>query len=60
MVAAPSGGDALGGRSVAEVGAEARIRMSDAVGFWPAFWGAIVVTVVSWLVSMFLPDRKDA
>lgn len=28
-------------------------------GFWPAFWGAIVVTIVSWVVSMFLPDKKD-
>ncbi len=28
-------------------------------GFWPAFWGAIVVTIVSWVVSMFLPDAKD-
>ncbi|MEU3016714.1 MULTISPECIES: phage holin family protein [unclassified Nocardiopsis] len=28
-------------------------------GFWPAFWGAIVVTIVSWVVSMFLPDNKD-
>ena len=28
-------------------------------GFWPAFWGAIVVTIVSWLLSMFLPDGKD-
>ena len=28
-------------------------------GFWPAFWGALVVTVVSWLLSMFLPDGKD-
>lgn len=29
-------------------------------GFWPAaFFGAIVVTIVSWLVSMFLPDKKD-
>ncbi|GAA1443222.1 MULTISPECIES: phage holin family protein [Nocardiopsis] len=28
-------------------------------GFWPAFWGAIVVTVVSWLLSMFLPDGQD-
>lgn len=28
-------------------------------GFWPAFWGAIVVTVVSWLLSMFLPEGKD-
>ncbi|MFE1166922.1 phage holin family protein [Nocardiopsis sp. NPDC058789] len=28
-------------------------------GFWPAFWGAIIVTIVSWIVSMFLPDGKD-
>ncbi len=28
-------------------------------GFWPAFWGAIVVTIVSWLLSMFLPDGRD-
>ena len=28
-------------------------------GFWPAFWGAIVVSVVSWLLSMFLPDGQD-
>ncbi len=28
-------------------------------GFWPAFWGAIVVTIVSWLLSMFLPDGND-
>lgn len=28
-------------------------------GFWPAFWGAIVVTIVSWLLSMFLPDGQD-
>ena len=27
--------------------------------FWDAFFGAIVVTVVSWLASMFLPDKKD-
>jgi putative membrane protein len=25
-------------------------------GFWPAFWGAIVVSVVSFLLSVFLPD----
>ena len=28
-------------------------------GFWPAFWGAIVVTIVSWVLSMFLPDKSD-
>lgn len=25
-------------------------------GFWPAFWGALVVTLVSWLLSMALRD----
>ncbi|HEX6871439.1 MAG TPA: phage holin family protein [Micromonosporaceae bacterium] len=26
-------------------------------GFWPAFWGAIVVGVVSWLISLVIPDQ---
>lgn len=26
-------------------------------GFWPAFWGAIVVGVVSWVIALVLPDR---
>lgn len=26
-------------------------------GFWPAFWGAIVVGVVSWLIGLVIPDR---
>lgn len=26
-------------------------------GFWPAFWGAIVVAVVSWLINLVIPDR---
>jgi len=25
-------------------------------GFWPAFWGALVVTVVSWALSMLIRD----
>lgn len=32
-------------------------------GFWPAFWGAIVMAVVGWLISLVIPDRwegKDA
>lgn len=29
-------------------------------GFWPAFWGAIVVAVVSWLITLVLPDRDRA
>jgi putative membrane protein len=28
-------------------------------GFWPAFWGAIVVGVVGWLLHVFIPDDKD-
>jgi putative membrane protein len=27
-------------------------------GFWPAFWGAIVVGVVSWLITLLVPDRE--
>jgi putative membrane protein len=27
-------------------------------GFWAAFWGAIVIGIVSFLLSMFLPDTK--
>ncbi|MFQ3663838.1 MAG: phage holin family protein [Chloroflexaceae bacterium] len=26
-------------------------------GFWPAFWGAIVVSIVSFVLSLFLPDK---
>ncbi|SBT53686.1 phage holin family protein [Micromonospora narathiwatensis] len=29
-------------------------------GFWAAFWGAIVVAVVSWLMSVVVPDRREA
>lgn len=25
-------------------------------GFWPAFWGAIIVGVVGWVLSMIIPD----
>ncbi len=28
-------------------------------GFWPAFWGAIIISVVSFLLSIFLPDVQD-
>jgi putative membrane protein len=27
-------------------------------GFWSAFWGAIIVGVVSWLLNLLIPDRK--
>jgi putative membrane protein len=25
-------------------------------GFWPAFWGAIIIGVVGWILSMIIPD----
>lgn len=28
-------------------------------GFWAAFWGALVISVVSFVLSVFLPDRDD-
>ena len=28
-------------------------------GFWSAFWGAIVVSMVSWLLSLVVRDRDD-
>lgn len=27
-------------------------------GFWPAFWGAIVMAVVSWVLSLFVPEPR--
>jgi putative membrane protein len=29
-------------------------------GFWPAFWGALIVSVVSWLLSVLIrePDKR--
>ena len=27
-------------------------------GFWSAFWGAIIVGVVSWLINLVIPDRR--
>ena len=28
-------------------------------GFWAAFWGAIVMAVVTWLISVVVPDATD-
>ncbi|GAB3204838.1 phage holin family protein [Marinactinospora thermotolerans] len=28
-------------------------------GFWPAFFGAIIIAVVSWLLSLFVGGRDD-
>lgn len=27
-------------------------------GFWAAFWGAIIVGVVSWLINLVIPDSR--
>lgn len=29
-------------------------------GFWPAFWGAIIVGIVSFFLHLVIPDRYDA
>src|SRR5262245_36767516 len=29
-------------------------------GFWAAFWGAIIVGVVSWLINLVIPDRRES
>ena len=28
-------------------------------GFWPAFWGAIIVGVVSWLLNLLIGDKRN-
>jgi putative membrane protein len=28
-------------------------------GFWAAFWGALIISVVGWLLSVLVPDRLD-
>lgn len=28
-------------------------------GFWPAFWGAIVISIVSFLLSVFVPEADN-
>jgi len=29
-------------------------------GFWPAFWGGIVISVVSFLLSLLIPGDKES
>jgi len=29
-------------------------------GFWPAFWGAIVISIVSFLLSVFITEPDDS
>ncbi|GIJ22262.1 phage holin family protein [Micromonospora lutea] len=31
----------------------------DVDGFWAAFWGAIVMAVVTWVISVVVPDPAD-
>ena len=33
------------------------VKGFDVQGFWPAVWGAMIVSVVSWLVTILLSDR---
>lgn len=28
-------------------------------GFWPAFWGAIIIGVVGWILNLVLHDKSD-
>lgn len=28
-------------------------------GFWPAFWGAIIISLVSSVISMFIKDERE-
>jgi putative membrane protein len=28
-------------------------------GFWPAFWGGLVISIVSFLLSIFIPEPAD-
>ena len=29
-------------------------------GFWPAFWGGLIVSIVSFLLNIFVPDETEA
>ena len=28
-------------------------------GFWPAFWGAVIISIVSFLLSVFVPEPDE-
>jgi len=32
------------------------VKGFDVAGFWPAFWGALILTVASWIFSWFLKE----
>ena len=27
-------------------------------GFWTAFWGALIISIVNWVLGLLVPDRK--
>lgn len=29
------------------------------LGFWDAFWGAIVMSIISWILSIFFGEKRD-
>jgi putative membrane protein len=29
----------------------------DVHGFWPALWGSVIISIVSWLLTVFISDR---
>ena len=29
-------------------------------GFWPAFWGGLIVSVVSFVLNIFVPDESES
>ncbi|WP_018347716.1 phage holin family protein [Longispora albida] len=31
----------------------------EVTGFWPAFWGAIIVAIVGWILSLVTPGGDD-
>jgi len=31
----------------------------EIAGFWPAFWGAILMAIVAWILHLIIPDRYD-
>ena len=32
----------------------------EVTGFWPAFWGGIVISLVSWLLNIFVTEDEGA
>ncbi|MBD3311296.1 MAG: phage holin family protein [Candidatus Magasanikbacteria bacterium] len=32
------------------------VKGFEVAGFWPAFWGALIMSVVSWVLGMILKD----